>query len=271
MSSYSCRSSPSVAPDVSQLDWYNDNLRKDMSSKQSCLTLSMPASLAKSKVFVALGSPFTPSTIIGSYSDTLTDVGSENFPPDFHPASYESSFESDTESEFEEDRFEEEEEDAQYISIPSTSTFYHLPPKPRPFACAFRDTSFSCDALAEEGSFQIQPSTLFHKSLSPVFHSQRKSHDHELDVIHPHRQEEDLQLLSLSEVWELASRKPLPDVPQGIDSEEFEHDDDLDTESEPSSSDSSDKATDFESGSRECCIATGPSAGDTLQRLPTPQ
>ncbi|KAK0241122.1 hypothetical protein EDD85DRAFT_1019992 [Armillaria nabsnona] len=69
---------------------------------------------------------------------------------------------------------EDEEDDTQYISIPSTSPFYHPPPKPRSFTFApwsesclpSSSVSFACDALSEDVGESA--AILFHEKLDTV-------------------------------------------------------------------------------------------------------
>ncbi len=69
---------------------------------------------------------------------------------------------------------EDEEDDTQYISIPSTSPFYHPPPKPRSFTFApwsesclpSSSASFACDALSEDVGESA--AILFHEKLDTV-------------------------------------------------------------------------------------------------------
>ncbi|KAK0212321.1 hypothetical protein DFS33DRAFT_1482237 [Desarmillaria ectypa] len=69
---------------------------------------------------------------------------------------------------------EDEEDDAQYISIPFTSPFYHPPPKPRAFdfaswpesRCSSSFMSFACDALFEDVGESA--AILFHEELDTI-------------------------------------------------------------------------------------------------------
>lgn len=136
------------------------------------------------------------------------------------------STESDTDSEQEEE--EGEDDDAQYISIPSSSPFYHPPPPPHPFACPSYDLSFSCDALSDDGSFQVQPATLFHECLDSILPGWRDDELFALNAECLEGLEKDL-LLSPMEVFQqnlLSSMKsvsryskPPPDVPEGVEVE----------------------------------------------------
>ncbi|KAJ3796001.1 hypothetical protein GGU11DRAFT_790061 [Lentinula aff. detonsa] len=239
-SDYRC-SFASFVPNMNQLGLtqWNDSSRRTVNKGSVCknpgLTLSVPENPIKYQISVVPGSPLTADKVLNLHSNSHRGerVGSRiTFAPDVSSMLYDESSESDTDSEYEES-LAEDEDDAQYISIPSTSPFYHPPPKIRPCAYGFCDVSFSCDAVAEEGSFQMQPPTLFNDSWE----------DGELpepDIVHEKRfqlsvpgiSENNLclmrPLLTSSEVWELASLKPLPDVPQGI---ELEYDYDSDSES----------------------------------------
>ncbi|KAJ4471527.1 hypothetical protein J3R30DRAFT_3710071 [Lentinula aciculospora] len=215
-------------------------------SENPGLFLSVPENPLKYQVSIELGSPHPANkshdNLLGGRARMRT-----TFALELCSVLYES-LDSDTDSEYEEDLFEDQNDTVQYICIPSTSTFYHPPPKPCPFAYPFSDISFSCDALAEEGSFQTQPATLFHDSLAPTFPT-CEDDEYSEDTMRTRRHEQNLlmspmenlednlwgSMRSVSKVWELAAfLKPLPDVPQGI---EPESDYDYDSDSELTYSD----------------------------------
>ncbi|KAH7868102.1 uncharacterized protein C8R40DRAFT_1178213 [Lentinula edodes] len=131
---------------------------KGITSKNPGLFLSVPENPMKYQVSVEPGSPFTANKFLNFHSDSMFDGRIDirtTFPLNLSSSLYDSP-ESDTNSQLddsEEDITEDVNEDTQCIYIPSTSPFYHPPPKARPFASSSSNVSFSCDALAEDGSF----------------------------------------------------------------------------------------------------------------------
>lgn len=209
------------------------------------------------QVSVELGSPFTANKFLNFHSDSMFDRRIDirtTFPLNFSSSLYDSP-ESDTNSQLddsEEDITEDVNEDTQCIYIPSTSPFYHPPPKARPFASSSSNVSFSCDALAEDGSFQKQPVTSFCESLSQASDEWSEDEESKNAVCLHQKHDQDLRFSPVEifeenrfgpanpvaiylKVSEIASFKPLPDVPRGI---EFEYDyEEYDSESLCSSSD----------------------------------
>ncbi|KAJ3881876.1 hypothetical protein F5051DRAFT_75305 [Lentinula edodes] len=195
------------------------------------------------KVSVELGSPFTANKFLNFHSDSMFDGRIDirtTFPLNFSSSLYDSP-ESDTNSQLddsEEDITEDVNEDTQCIYIPSTSPFYHPPPKARPFASSSSNVSFSCDALTEDGSFQKQPATSFCESLSQASDEWSEDEESKNAVCLHQKHDQDLRFSPVEifeenrfgpansvaiylKVSEIAFFKPLPDVPRGI---EFEYD-----------------------------------------------
>ncbi|KAJ3912274.1 hypothetical protein F5877DRAFT_84979 [Lentinula edodes] len=230
---------------------------KGITSKNPGLFLSVPENPMKYQVSVELGSPFTANKFLNFHSDSMFDRRIDirtTFPLNFSSSLYDSP-ESDTNSQLddsEEDITEDVNEDTQCIYIPSTSPFYHPPPKARPFASSSSNVSFSCDALAEDGSFQKQPVTSFCESLSQASDEWSEDEESKNAVCLHQKHDQDLRFSPVEifeenrfgpanpvaiylKVSEIASFKPLPDVPRGI---EFEYDyEEYDSESLCSSSD----------------------------------
>ncbi|KAJ3932079.1 MAG: hypothetical protein NXY57DRAFT_154515 [Lentinula lateritia] len=271
---------PSTVYNMGQQDLIRNNVgNKGITCKNPGLFLTVPEN--PMKVSVELGSPFTANKFLDFHSDSLfggrIDIRT-TFPLNFSSSLCDPP-ESDTDSQDEEECITEDvNEDTQCIYIPSTSPFYHPPPKAHPFASSSSNLSFSCDALPEDGSFRKQPATSFCESRPPA--SDEWGEDSKSTVCSYQKHDRDLSLFPVEifeensfsptspvpiylKISEIASYKPLPDVPRGVD---FEYDyEEYDSESSCSSSDLEEERKEVgPSLPNRCSAAVGPTLGGTI-------
>ncbi|KAK0459260.1 uncharacterized protein EV420DRAFT_311325 [Desarmillaria tabescens] len=154
------------------------------SSKRASIFLSLRRREDSQNILdLNLGSPFlfedvfsglTPSPRSLEFKLPLPSAVAPSSPLPLFSSSFVEPFDAFVDSESDASDSEDEEDDTQYISIPSTSPFYHPPPKPRSFdfapwseSCSSSSSmSFACDALSEDVGESA--AILFHEKLDGI-------------------------------------------------------------------------------------------------------
>ncbi|KAG7449883.1 uncharacterized protein BT62DRAFT_928640 [Guyanagaster necrorhizus] len=153
------------------------------SSKRASTYLSLPRCEDSQNVLnFSLGSPFlfedvisglTPSPRSLEFNIHLPSAITPSSPLPLFSSSFIEPFDAFVDSDASDS--EDEDEDTQYISIPSSSPFYHPPPKPHSFgfapwseACSASRMSLACDALSDDVGESA--AMLFHEKLDVISH-----------------------------------------------------------------------------------------------------